>query len=222
MQIGGVGRLHRAGESHAAAFRRQLLCAECAQLVRQQRLEAARADGKEPFRLLVHAGRNAAIATGERYALLKSGAASLARAGESKEATMQPSVFTRIIRGELPAAKVYEDEHTIAFMDAGQVNPGHVIVATRRQVETILELDDELAGALFRTAARVARAVDAAFHPEGITVLQANKPAGWQTVPHVHLHVLPRYQNDGVELVWPRKEPPLEQLRELAARIRVA
>ena len=52
-------------------------------------------------------------------------------------------------------------------------------------------------------------------------MLQANKPAGWQTVPHVHLHVLPRHQGDGVELVWPRKEPPLEQLRELAARIRV-
>ena len=135
---------------------------------------------------------------------------------------MEPSVFTRIIRGELPAAKVYEDEHTVAFMDAGQVNPGHVIVATRRQVETILDLDDELAGALFRTAVRVARAVDAAFRPEGITVLQANKPAGWQTVPHVHLHVLPRHQGDGVGLVWPRKEPPLAQLRELAARIRVA
>ncbi len=134
---------------------------------------------------------------------------------------MEPSVFTRIIRGELPAAKVHEDEHTFAFMDAGQVNPGHVIVATRRQVETILDLDDELAGALFRTAARVARAVEAAFHPDGITVLQANRPAGWQTVPHVHLHVLPRHHGDGVGLVWPRKEPPLEQLRALAARIHV-
>ena len=77
------------------------------------------------------------------------------------------SVFTRIVRREIPAAIVYEDEHTIAFMDAGQVNPGHVIVATRRQVETVLDLDDELAGALFRTAARVARAVDRAFHPAG-------------------------------------------------------
>jgi histidine triad (HIT) family protein len=134
---------------------------------------------------------------------------------------MQPSVFTRIISGELPAAKVYEDEHTIAFMDAGQVNPGHVIVATRRQVETIVDLDDELAAALFRTVARVARAVDAAFEPEGITVLQANRPAGWQTVPHVHVHVLPRHRGDGVELVWPRKEPPLQQLLELAARIHV-
>jgi histidine triad (HIT) family protein len=134
---------------------------------------------------------------------------------------MEPSVFTRIVRGEVPAATVYEDEHTIAFMDAGQVNPGHVIVATKRQVETILDLDDELAGALFRTAARVARAVEAAFAPDGITVLQANRPAGWQTVPHVHLHVLPRYAGDGVGLVWPRKDPPFERLRELAGRVRV-
>jgi histidine triad (HIT) family protein len=134
---------------------------------------------------------------------------------------MQPSVFTRIVRGELPAAIVYEDEHTIAFMDAGQVNPGHVIVATKRQVETIVELDDELVAALFLTVARVARAVEAAFRPEGLTLLQANRPAGWQTVPHVHVHVLPRHSGDGVGLVWPRKEPPLEELRALAARIRV-
>jgi histidine triad (HIT) family protein len=134
---------------------------------------------------------------------------------------MQASVFTKIVNGEIPAAKVYEDEHTIAFMDAGQVNPGHVIVATRRQLETILDLDDDLAAALFRTAARVARAVDRAFRPEGITILQANKPAGWQTVPHVHLHVLPRHAGDGVDLVWPRKNPPLAELTALAARIEV-
>jgi histidine triad (HIT) family protein len=96
-----------------------------------------------------------------------------------------------------------------------------VIVATRRQLETILDLDDDLAAALFRTAARVARAVDRAFRPEGITILQANKPAGWQTVPHVHLHVLPRHAGDGVDLVWPRKNPPLAELTALAARIEV-
>jgi histidine triad (HIT) family protein len=134
---------------------------------------------------------------------------------------MQPSVFTKIVNGEIPAAKVYEDEHTIAFMDAGQVNPGHVIVATKRQLETILDLDDGLAAALFRTTARVARAVDRAFKPEGITILQANRAAGWQTVPHVHVHVLPRHAGDGVDLVWPRKNPPLADLVALAARIEV-
>jgi histidine triad (HIT) family protein len=135
---------------------------------------------------------------------------------------MRTTVFTKIIDREIPAAIVHEDEHTIAFMDAGQVNPGHVIVATRRPFETVLDLDDEVAGALFRTAARVARAVDRAFRPEGITILQANKAAGWQTVPHVHLHVLPRHAGDGVGLTWPVKSPPLDELRALAARIEVA
>ncbi|GHD42807.1 hydrolase [Thalassobaculum fulvum] len=131
------------------------------------------------------------------------------------------NVFARILRGEIPCARVYEDADTIAFMDAGQVNPGHVIVATTHPCATILDLTDDQAAALFRTAARVARAVEAAFAPAGITILQANRPAGWQTVPHVHLHVLPRHADDGVGLTWPRKEPGLPALHELAARIRV-
>lgn len=135
---------------------------------------------------------------------------------------MEPTVFTRIVKGEIPAAKVYEDADTIAFMDAGQVNPGHVVVATKKQVETLLDLDDDLAAALFRTAVRVARAVQAEFRPAGMTILQANRSAGWQTVPHVHLHVLPRHENDGVGLTWPRKNPPLEELEALAARIKLA
>lgn len=133
---------------------------------------------------------------------------------------MQPSVFTRIVSRELPAAIVYEDDLTFAFMDAGQVNPGHVLVATKQQVETILDIDEVTAAALFRTVHRIAKAVQAAFAPEGLTILQANKPAGWQSVPHLHVHVLPRYENDGVGLVWPRKEPPLDELRRLASMIK--
>lgn len=131
------------------------------------------------------------------------------------------TVFTRIIEGELPCARVYEDAHVFAFMDAGQVNPGHVIVATRQPFETLLDADEETAAALMRAAHRIARAVQEAFRPEGMTLLQANKPAGWQTVPHLHLHVLPRYADDGVGLVWPRKEPGIDALRALAARLRV-
>lgn len=134
---------------------------------------------------------------------------------------MEPSVFTKIIKGEIPAAKVYEDQDTIAFMDAGQVNPGHVVVATKKQVETILDLDDDLAGALFRTVAKVARAIQREFKPEGLTILQANKPIGWQTVPHLHLHILPRHKDDGVAITWPRNNPSIDELKALAARISV-
>lgn len=132
------------------------------------------------------------------------------------------TIFERIIAGEFPCAKVYEDEHVFAFMDAGQVNPGHVIVATRKPFETIMDADEASACALMAAAHRIARAVQAAFEPAGMTLLQANKPAGWQTVPHVHMHVLPRHHDDGVGLTWPRKNPPLERLRELAAKIDVA
>lgn len=130
-----------------------------------------------------------------------------------------PTVFERLLSGELPCAKVYEDAHVFAFMDAGQVNDGHVIVATRRPCETLLDCSEEEAAALMRAARRIAQVLQAEFAPEGITVLQANRPVGWQTVPHLHLHVLPRWSGDGVELGWPRKEPGLAHLQALAARI---
>lgn len=132
---------------------------------------------------------------------------------------MPDSVFTKIIRREIPATIVYEDDAVIAFMDAGQVTPGHVLVATKLQAETLMDIDDALAARLFTVVARVARAVEAAFSPEGVTVLQANRPAGWQTVPHLHVHVLPRHSHDGVELVWPRKNPTPEVLAGYASRI---
>ncbi|HTN65423.1 MAG TPA: HIT family protein [Burkholderiaceae bacterium] len=131
------------------------------------------------------------------------------------------TVFEKIIRGELPCVKVYEDQHVFAFMDAGQVNPGHVLVATKIAYETLMDADEESAAAMMRAARRIARAVQAAFEPDGMTILQANKPAGWQTVPHLHLHVLPRYHDDGVGLTWPRKDPGIERLRDYAAQIRL-
>jgi len=132
------------------------------------------------------------------------------------------TIFSKIIRGEIPSVKVYEDDFVYAFMDAGQVNPGHVLVATKKPYETLMDADDDSAAAMMRAAAKIARAVQAAFHPDGMTILQANKPAGWQTVPHLHLHVLPRYEGDGVGLVWPRKEPGLDVLRDYADRIKLA
>lgn len=131
------------------------------------------------------------------------------------------TIFEKILSGEIPSAKVYEDEYVFAFMDAGQVNPGHVLVATRKPYVTLMDADEESAAAMMRAARRIAQAVQTAFQPDGITILQANKPAGWQTVPHLHLHVLPRYDNDGVDLIWPRKEPGMEKLREYAAMIRL-
>ncbi len=131
-------------------------------------------------------------------------------------------IFCRLVAGEIPAARVYEDALTIAFMDIGQVNPGHVLVATRRHAATLLDVTPEEAAAAMQTAQRVARAVQTVFDPPGMTLLQANGREGDQTVSHFHLHVVPRHAGDGVALTWPRKEPGAEVLQGYAERLRAA
>lgn len=133
---------------------------------------------------------------------------------------MTDCVFCKIVAGAIPASIVYRDATTIAFMDIGQLNPGHVIVATTAHVENIYGLDAVGAGALFQTAARVAQAVKATIRPAGMTLLQANEPAGAQTVMHVHFHVVPRHPGDGIAVSWPAKNPPRAELDRLAAVIR--
>jgi histidine triad (HIT) family protein len=133
---------------------------------------------------------------------------------------MTSCVFCRIVAKEIPAAIVYEDDLTIAFMDAGQVNPGHVLVAAKGHAENLYELDEAQAGALLRTAARVARAIRAAFNPPGLSVYQANGKAAWQSVFHYHMHLLPRHDGDGMALTWPARNPPRETLAEYAGAIK--
>lgn len=131
-------------------------------------------------------------------------------------------IFCKIVAGDIPAAKVYEDALTVAFMDIGQVNPGHVLVASKRHAVTVLDLTPEEAAAVMQTAQRVAAAAEVAFAPDGITLFQANGAAGGQTVFHFHLHVLPRHAGDGVALAWPRKEPGAQALQTYAAQLQAA
>jgi len=131
-------------------------------------------------------------------------------------------IFCRIVRGELPAAKVHEDALTLAFMDIGQVTPGHVLVATKRHAATLLELTHEEAGAVMQAAQQIAKAQQAAFAPAGITLLQANGAAGGQTVAHFHVHVVARDPGDGVSFAWPRKQPGADVIAGYAQRLRAA
>jgi histidine triad (HIT) family protein len=135
---------------------------------------------------------------------------------------MSDCVFCRIVAKQIPATVVHEDADTLAFMDIGQVNPGHVLVALKAHAENIFALEEAQAAAVFRTVARVARGIRAAFAPQGLSVYQANgKPAG-QTVFHFHIHLVPRHDGDGMNLTWPVKNPPREKLEDYAAKIRAA
>jgi histidine triad (HIT) family protein len=121
---------------------------------------------------------------------------------------MDECIFCKIVKREVPASIVHEDDLTLAFMDIGHVNPGHTIVALKPHIANIYGLDDAQAAAVFRTAMRLAQALKKAMQPAGMTLLQANEVAGWQTVFHFHIHVLPRHTDDGAAITWPAKRPP--------------
>lgn len=135
---------------------------------------------------------------------------------------MSECVFCKIVARQIPASVVHEDEHTLAFMDLGQVNPGHVLVAVKAHAENLYALNDTQAGAVLSTVARVARAIRDAFSPQGLSVYQANGKAAGQTVFHYHVHLVPRHEGDGMSFTWPVKNPPREKLEDYAARIKAA
>ncbi|HEX5599492.1 MAG TPA: HIT family protein, partial [Hyphomicrobiaceae bacterium] len=104
------------------------------------------------------------------------------------------NVFAKILRGELPAHKVYEDEHTLAFMDIMPRTKGHTLVIPKTPARNILDATPEQLAACMATVQRVARAVMKAFDAPGVTIQQFNESAGGQVVFHLHFHVLPRWE----------------------------
>jgi histidine triad (HIT) family protein len=109
------------------------------------------------------------------------------------------NIFAKILRGEIPAHKVYEDESALVFMDVMPQAPGHTLVVPKAPCRNILDADPQVLAALAPLVQRVARAVKSAFEADGVTVVQFNEPASGQTVFHLHFHVIPRH--DGVPLM---------------------
>jgi histidine triad (HIT) family protein len=108
------------------------------------------------------------------------------------------NIFAKILRGEIPSHKLYEDEETYAFMDVMPQGKGHCLAITKAPFRNILDVDQASLSAVIATTQKLARAVKAAFDADGVTVIQFNEPAAGQTVFHLHFHVIPRF--DGVAL----------------------
>lgn len=108
------------------------------------------------------------------------------------------NIFAKILRGEIPSHRVYEDDDAIAFMDVMPQGPGHVLVVPKALSRNLLDADPLALAKLIAAVQRLAVAVKAAFAADGVSVFQFNEPAGGQTVFHLHFHVVPRF--DGVPL----------------------
>ena len=108
------------------------------------------------------------------------------------------NIFAKILRGEIPSHKLYEDDETFAFMDIMPRGDGHCLVIPKKPARNILDAEPASLTAVMATVQKLARAVMTAFGAEGVTVQQFNEPAGGQVVFHLHFHVIPRF--DGVKL----------------------
>jgi histidine triad (HIT) family protein len=130
-------------------------------------------------------------------------------------------VFCSIASNKSQAAFVYENNRFIAFMDKYPINTGHTLVLPREHYETILDMPLEHTGKLFSLSSHLAKAVIRAVNADGFTLGQNNGEAANQIVPHVHVHIVPRFSNDSEAGRWPaRKTASLEELSDIAAKIR--
>lgn len=118
-------------------------------------------------------------------------------------------ILCGIVAGTSPARVVYEDDKTMAFLDIAPAAPGHTLVIPKAHVPHLLESTPEGAAAVIQTARIVARLIDARLQPDGLTLFQAIKEAGWQEVHHLHVHVVPRWNGD--ELVRPYDPAPASE-----------
>lgn len=130
------------------------------------------------------------------------------------------NIFAKILRGEIPSVKVWEDDHVLAFMDVFPQSEGHVlIIAKQSQARNLLEVEPEVLARMTAALQRTAKAVEKALQPEGLSIMQFNGDAGGQTVFHLHFHIIPRWNNRDLKGHGHAPMADVDTLKALAARI---
>jgi len=129
-------------------------------------------------------------------------------------------LFCKIIAGEIPCFKLYENDETLAFMDINPANEGHALVIPKEHAKDVYAVSDAAITATVKTAKKIAAAVDKTLSPDGLNLLQCNGPAAAQSVFHFHMHVLPRREGDELKLNWGLKPGNMDAIGSLAERIR--
>ncbi|MCK3941931.1 HIT family protein [Streptococcus suis] len=130
---------------------------------------------------------------------------------------MSDCIFCKIVAGEIPASKVYEDDQVLAFLDITQVTKGHTLVIPKKHYRNVLDMDAEAAGQLFTAVPAIARQLKEKLGASGLNIVNNNEEVAGQTVFHTHIHLLPRFdQNDGLDIQFKVNEPDFPALANLA------
>lgn len=131
-------------------------------------------------------------------------------------------IFCAIVEGKIPAEKVYENQHVLAFMDIAPANPGHLLIIPKQHYRNIFDMPTEVGSKIMEAAVSLAKAIREALNPDGLNLFQSNEPAAFQTVFHFHLHLIPRWEGDPLRLPWRPSEGNMEQINDIASKIRDA
>ncbi len=132
----------------------------------------------------------------------------------------QDCIFCKIIAGEIPCYKLYEDDATFAFMDINPANDGHALVIPKDHAKDVHAVSDDSISRTVITAKKIATAVEKSISPTGINLVQCNGPAAGQSVFHFHMHVLPRREGDELKLNWGLKPGDMDAIGKLADKIK--
>ncbi|WP_159561747.1 HIT family protein [Streptococcus halichoeri] len=133
---------------------------------------------------------------------------------------MNDCIFCKIIAGEIPASKVYEDDQVLAFLDITQTTKGHTLLVPKKHVRNVLAMDAETAKTTFARLPKIARGLQKATGAQAMNIINNNEPLAGQTVFHAHIHLVPRYSNkDGIDIRYTTHEPDFAALESLAKTI---
>ncbi len=131
-------------------------------------------------------------------------------------------IFCKIANGEIPSSTIFEDEKFRVFLDLGPASKGHALVVPKDHYENLFAMPEDLLGEAFTTAKKTAEKMRAAFHPAGFNIVQNNGPVAGQTVFHFHIHVIPRYEDDGQKIGWAPGSLTPEAAAEICAELEKA
>ncbi len=130
---------------------------------------------------------------------------------------MSDCLFCRIVAGELPSIRIHDDEHVIAIMDINPATRGHALVMPRAHADDIRDVSDDDLGRCSRVVRQLAGRALEGLGADGVTVMQSNGAAAWQTVFHYHVHVIPRYRGDPLVLPWKPAPGNLEEINAISS-----
>ena len=129
-------------------------------------------------------------------------------------------IFCKIIKGDIPSFKLYEDEETIAFMDINPVNPGHCLVVPKEHAENLFDISAQALAAGIKTTQKIAAAVEKAVKPDGLNILQANGKGAAQSVLHLHFHIIPRILEDNLLMNWGLNPGNKDEIAQIVEKIK--